>query len=232
MPESLKIFSTYCIPEWIPLIEHHCQRFEFNKKDVIFNIGDKVKGIYFIQKGYVKVESEMNGEYSIIRLAGDGMILGHRGLHRNLYSIRATCLSHTTLSFLPIQLFKSVLMANSNLAMYMIHFLSDELYEAEERNRNLQISDPRRKISLVLLKLAKTFGYTKTEPQKLAFRITRQDLANMTGTTYETVIRTLSLLEKQKFIQLDNKDILIINEKKLLELSASPAMVKRKSKSS
>lgn len=218
MKESLNMFKMHCSPDWIPLIEHHCKKLELKNKEIVFNIGAPVTSIYFIQKGHVKVESEISGELKIIRLAGDGMILGHRGLHRDDYTIRATCLTNTTLTFIPIEIFRSVLRANPDLAMYLINFLSDELNEAEERNRNLQILDPRKKVALTLLKLARSFGYLKSEPQKLAFRISRQDIANMTGTTYETVIRTLSLLEKQKMIILENKDILIVNEKKLDEL--------------
>jgi CRP-like cAMP-binding protein len=218
----MKLLKTYCGKEWHPLIDLHRETIYLTKKSALFNYGDPVKGIYLIRKGQMKIMSGGPGEKErIIRLANDNMIVGHRGLHAESYYIRAVALQDTELEFLPTGIFKSIVAANNKLSGYLIDFLTDELQDAEERMKNLMIGDPKVRIAILLMKLVERFGYRKTEKQKLSFQLSRQDIANMAGTTYETVIRSLSHFEKSGWIAFNGKEILVRKEEALRTLAQS-----------
>lgn len=217
---SNKIFKKYCSEEWLLIFDSHKQILKIKTNQFIFNEGEPVKGIFFIEKGKVKVLSKMGeNNYRIIRLAGQDSILGHRGIHYTKYHFSAETLEDSVLTFIPTNIFLKLLKANPDMALYLINFLASELREAEERLKIMSILDPKKRIALVLLKLIEVFGYSKETPKLLAYTLTRTDIANMANTTYETVIRSLSFLEEKEIIELIGKKILIKDEKKLIKFS-------------
>lgn len=218
---SNKIFKKYCSEEWMLIFDAHKKEIKLNAKKTIFSVGDPVNGIYFIEKGKVKVMTQMSdNDLRIIRLAGNDDILGHRGIHFKTYHIAAETLEDTLLTFLPINVFTKILKANPEMALYLIQFMSEELKEAESRIKFLSIADPKKRIACILVKLIDLFGYSKDKKNLLAFTLKRNDIANMANTTYETVIRSLSYLNDNHYITLDGKNISIKNEKKLRAFSS------------
>jgi CRP/FNR family transcriptional regulator len=200
-----------------------------NAKQRIFNEGDPVKGVYFIETGKVKVLSRFNGKgEKIIRVAGNDMILGHRGINYKYYHISSEALTDTTLTFLPIDIFLKIIKGNPNMAIYLLNFFIEELREAEDRMDSLLNFDPKKRVALVLLKLVDCFGYANKNSTLLSFTLTRADIANMIGTTYETVIRTLAKFEKLNYIELVGKEIAIKNISKLKELAADEGVRKKR----
>ncbi len=104
------------------------------------------------------------------------------------------------------------------MAIYLLDFVIEELREAEERLKGLLIFDPKKRVALILIKLIDCFGYANKSSNLLSYTLSRSDIANMAGTTYETIIRTLASFEKSKFIELVGKEIAIKNEAKLQEI--------------
>lgn len=228
---SIKIFKKHCSREWLPVFELNNQVFEVKAKQRIFSEGEPVKGIYFIEKGKAKVLSKFNDkEEKIIRIASDGAILGHRGINVKKYPISAEALTDSTITFVPIQVFMNILETNSGMAIYLINFMSDELRDSEERMKSLLILDPKIRVAIILVKLIDSFGYDPISKNKLTFTLSRADIANMAGTSYETVIRTLALLKDSELISLENKEIVVLNEKKLRILASEVVSVKQPGK--
>lgn len=226
---SNKLFKKYCSAEWLPIFDMNKSTVHINAKQRIFNEGDPVKGIYFIEKGKVKVLSKFNGKgEKIIRIAGNDMILGHRGINYKHYHISSEALTDTTLTFLPINIFLKIIKANPNMAIYLLNFFIEELREAEDRMDSLLNFDPKKRVALVLLKLIDCFGYANKNTNLLSFTLTRADIANMIGTTYETVIRTLAKFEKLNYIELVGKEIAIKNISKLKEIAADETVRKKR----
>lgn len=221
---SFKLFSKCCSKEWRQIFDANKQTFFFSEGQRIFNEGESVKGIYFVERGMIKVVSRaFDKSEKIIRLASNGMILGHRGLNTKTYPISAEALTESVVTFVPFDIFNTILKANNEMAIYLINFMSEELREAEYRMKNLLILDPKVRIAIILVKLIDIAGYAKGSNKLLAFTLSRTDIANMGGTTYETVIRTLALFKKNKIISLEGKEIAVVNEKKLREIAAGDA---------
>src|SRR5258708_34059437 len=91
-----------CLEEWKPAITAYKKNFYYNKGELILEEGDKVKGIFFVLKGSVKVHKKWGDEKElIIRFAKEGGIFGHRGLGDDaVYPISATALEPTTVCYI------------------------------------------------------------------------------------------------------------------------------------
>ncbi|MDP2385744.1 MAG: Crp/Fnr family transcriptional regulator [Bacteroidota bacterium] len=225
---SNKLFKKYCSNEWLPIFDINKQTIHVRAKQRIFNEGDPVKGVYFIEQGKVKVLSKFNAkDEKIVRIAGNDTILGHRGIHYKHYHISAEALTETTLTFLPIDIFIKIIKANPNMAIYLLDFIIEELREAEERLKGLLIFDPKKRVALILIKLIDCFGYADKNSNLLSYTLSRADIANMAGTTYETIIRTLANFEKLKLIELVGKEIAIKNVTKLQEIVTDKISIKK-----
>lgn len=213
---SNKIFKKYCSEEWLVIYDSNKKELRLKPNEMIFSVGDPVNGIYFIEKGKVKVLTQMGkNDLRIIRLAGNDTILGHRGIHFKTYHIAAETLEDTLLTYLPIDIFIKILKANPEMAMYLINFMSEELKESESRIKFLSISDPKIRVACIIVKLIDLFGYSNDKKGLLSYTLKRSDIANMANTTYETVIRSLSYLCDIHLIALEGKKIIVKNEKKL-----------------
>ena len=218
---SNKLFKKYCSSEWLPIFEINKSTVFVKAKQRIFNEGELIKGIHFIEEGKVKILSLFNGkDEKIIRIASNNTILGHRGIHYKQYHISSEALTDVTLTFLPINIFLKIIKANPKLAVYLLNFIIEELREAEEHLDNVLNFDPKKRVALVILKLIDCFGYGDKNSNLLSYTLSRADIANMIGTTYETVIRTLTSFEKLNLIELVGKEIAIKNVVKLKEIAA------------
>lgn len=213
---SFSLFKKYCNPDGYRDFEINKKLIRVRAKEVIFSQGDEVKGIYFIEHGEVKVLSDFSkGHEKIMRFAGRGTMIGHRGFSAKNYPVSAEALTDTTLAFIPSEVFVKILKSNPDLSVYIIGFMAEELQEAEERMKDLSVLDPKYRLAKIILRLSEVFGFDKEDAKKIGFTPSRKDLANYAGTTYETVIRTLSYFEKTRALELVGKQIRILSEKRL-----------------
>ena len=67
------------------------------------------------------------------------------------------------------------------------------------------------KVVVALLTIIKSFGFSKQDQSLLSYTPSRKDIASLSDTTYETVIRVLGSLEKEKIIHLEGKTIRILD---------------------
>lgn len=215
MPSFLK---QYCSQEWIDFIEFHKSEVTIPKNNIIFHKNDTVKGLYIIEKGKVKVfDIENNEKEKIFRLAGDGEILGHRGIGGDWkYPIYAKTYEDTKLSFIPIKIFNTITKTNPDFTYQLMMFYAEELRNSETKINHLQVKN---RIARSILYNKKIFGTTEHDNTILNFTIPRKDYASIANTTYESVIRTLKELSDEKTISPIGKSIKILNEEALIELA-------------
>jgi CRP/FNR family transcriptional regulator len=209
---SKSIMHEYCSKEWWDIIDANQNVISVKKGKTIFKQGDKVRGIFVVNKGKVKVSViDGNKKERILRFAGDNKILGHRGIAVNAYPITATALTDCTLTFLSNDVFLKLIKTNPDLCLYLINFLAEEIRETENRLVNLLQLEVKERMASIIVTLAESFGFDENEPTKLSYTLSRKDFASISGATYETVIRTLFKLQTSKLISLIGKDIHITN---------------------
>ena len=205
-----------CLAEWIPALDANRKSYHFRKGERLFSEGDNLKGMYFIIKGLVKVHKKWGDDKELIlRIAGDGDIVGHRGLGADLiYPVSGTALEPTEVCFVDLDFFNSTLKVNQDLLFGLMMFFAAELKESEKRMRNLAHMTVKGRIANALLFLKNKFGVTPEGAINLL--LSRQDLASYTGTTYETLFRVMNELAEENAISMNGKSIVVNSEDILL----------------
>lgn len=204
-------FCKLSLKEWLPAIDANRQMQQFKKGEVIFKEGEEVKGMYFIYEGMAKVHKKWGDDKElIVRFAKKGDIIGHRGLGNDiLYPVSGTALEPLTACFIDLDFFKSSLRVNHDLTYQLMLFFAEELQESEKKMRNMAHMPVKDRVINALLKIQEKFGTNNEGFAHLT--ITKQDIANFAGTTYETVFRVMNELVEEKVIKVSGKTFGILD---------------------
>jgi CRP-like cAMP-binding protein/CheY-like chemotaxis protein len=182
----------------------------YKKKDDIYREGSYPKGIYFINKGKIKTYQTNNaGKELITGLHKEGDFFGYLSLLKDeKYSSSAATLEESEIYMIPKEDFFSLIYKNADVSKKFIEILSDNLRENEKQLVKLAYNSVRKRVAEALVKLSDK--YKKNDDETFSINIAREDLANMVGTATETVIRTLSEFKDDKFIEVFNGTIKIL----------------------
>lgn len=203
------------LKEWWEAIDIKRNSIYVKKGQKFINEGSEMPGVFFIQKGFVKVHKHWGDREMIVRFTKEGEIVGHRAISsENLLSpISATAMQDSVLCFIELNFFKTLLKTNSTFAYELMMFYANELQWSEQKMGSLVHLSVKERFVVNLIYLINYFGLD--EENILKIELTKTDLAAYIGTTYETVYRTISELENDKIISFRNKIVKIINLEKL-----------------
>jgi CRP/FNR family transcriptional regulator len=159
----------------------------------------------------------MHPKELIVRFAGPGDIIGHRGLgEKKNYPVSATALEDTTVCFVSEDFLESCFRANPALTYRFMQFYAIELQKAEKRMRDLAHMEVKGRLASALLDILAKFGLNREG--FISMPISRHDIASYAGTTYETLFKLFNELKKENLIATSGKFIKIKNAVKLQQL--------------
>lgn len=218
--DFLEFLGDYCSEEWVLLVKSYIKTVNYKKASRIFNEGDPVKAVYFINTGKVKVVSHFDLDNErILRLSNPGDFLGHRAFKSLKFPISSIALEEAQVTIIPIDIFIKLVKANPELAIYLLEFFANDLRKTEERMINIIHNDVIVRLGVILCMLIDAYGYENEKSKRLSFMLSRSDLANFAGTVYESVIRNLAKLEEMGLVKNVGKNMIILKEKELRKFS-------------
>jgi len=191
----------------------------FNTGEFVFWDGDDPNWFYIVAEGRVKVfKHSSSGKDFIIAFFGPGEVFGEVAVFENKpYPASAQAVAETRALGIKREEFLSFLATRSEVALRIINVLGERLRDAQGRLRDLAGERVEQRLSRTLLMLSSKLGAT------LPF--TRQEIADMSGTTIETAIRVMSLLKDRGIISSVRGETVILDETKLRLLSEGPPQV-------
>lgn len=211
-------FCRLCLKEWLPAIELNRKTFVLKKGETLFEEGELVTGIYFVYNGKLKVHKRWGDKELIVRFAGQGAIVGHRGLGiANIYPVSATAIEPSMVCFIDMEFFLTTLKVNNDFTYQLMMFFAEELQVSERKMRNLAHMSVKGRVAQALLTLKERFGLTADGYIDIV--LSRQDLASFAGTTYETVFRIMNELIQDNIVKVTGKSISIIDDDKMSHLT-------------
>ena len=219
-----KLIAEHCSPEWQELLRERNTVLTFRKGEHIFTDGQVATHMFMIHRGRVKVAMRhAEGSERIIRVAGDGEVLGHRAIgDKPVYTATVIALSETRVNSIPMPLFLSTLRANNLFCYHFLLYFTEEMRQLDQDMRDQMELDVTQRVAKTLLRNQDTFGFDEKDKRKFAFTLSRKDIASMAGTTYESVIRTLADFQDRGIIKLVGKEIRLL-KKRELERMLSPS---------
>ena len=97
------------------------------------------------------------------------------------------------------------------IAIALLEELAVRIRKSDQQIESLSLSDSEQRIGITLIRLAEESGTIKRGDVTVQNLPYQQDIANMAGTSRETVSRTLKLLEDKKLVKRNGSDITIFN---------------------
>ncbi len=188
---------------------------QFKKNQVIYYEGDKGNGIYLLLNGKVKtVKMEEDGRELMTAILNADDYLGIQAMFANeCYSDTAVALEDSTICLIPRESIDQLLNLYPDVAREFIKLLSNNIREKEDQLLQLAYHSVRKRMAEAILKMDKQRGHSAE-----GFKITREDLAALSGMATETVSRTLSDFKEEGLIEKKGSNIKVLDSNRLSKM--------------
>ncbi|KSV62057.1 Crp/Fnr family transcriptional regulator [Sinorhizobium sp. Sb3] len=173
------------------------------QNEAVFEQGAQADFFFLLLHGRLKVtQVTKDGQQIIVRVVNPGDLFGFaRALQRRDYPGTATAATESLVLAWPTELWNVFVEKNPHLAVNAMHTIGQRLDEAHTRIREMSTEEVERRVAHTVLRLAEQAGKPDGGGIRIDFPISRQDIAEMTGTTLHTVSRILSAWEGQGLVQ-------------------------------
>ena len=184
----------------------------YNKDELIFNIGQSSEDIFVIEKGRVKIGRAIeDGKDILIAILEENDIFGEMiiagELLRKDYAVAMD--DHTVVKSVTFSEMKEIIHLSPEINHTIFQLLGRRIRRTESRLSALILKDARTRIVDFLKELAEEKGRKVGFETMIKNHFTHKDIANLTGTSRQTVTTTLNALRGQNIINFDRRRILI-----------------------
>jgi len=187
-----------------------CPERRFRKGSTIFAPGDPPDALYVLTSGLVTLSHlSESGQESILRVFGPGDVFGELLLTVTVRPFLATALTDCVVTAIPAKTFLHLLSAIPRIGFNFISILSRHLTEMALDRAESSHKWSLQRLALTLLKLGATHGVEKKAGTAIDLPLTHQILADMIGTSRETVTRDLGRLKQQGVVSQRGRTFLI-----------------------
>jgi CRP/FNR family transcriptional regulator, cyclic AMP receptor protein len=210
-PQSLEAFERIKFPSALP------------KSSVLFVEGQVPRGIYLLCRGRVKLSvNSSDGKTMILKIAEPGEVLGMHAVVSNLpYELTAETVQPCQVVFIKRDDFQKFLEEHGSACLQAAQHLSESCHNAYDMIRSIGLShSASEKLARMLLELGSEGEKTK-DGIRVKLALTHEEIAQVIGTSRETVTRLLGGFRKQQMAILRGSTLLIKNKAGLEKLVGS-----------
>ncbi len=199
------------------LLDENSVNITYKKKEVICKQGGFVSHIMYVESGLAKVFID-NGENSLVlRIIPGGAFLGLATIseEHNTYQYSSQAYIDTEIKQIDVKIFRQLVHQNTAFAREVIDILSSNSIQIYGRFFCLTHKQAYGRLADILLCLAdRVFKASEFD-----LPLSRKDLADLSGMSSETVIRMLKKFHEDSLIEMDGKNLKIIDYNRLKRIS-------------
>ncbi len=194
----------------------------YRKKEDIFSEGDPPEWFYIVSKGKVKITKlSHEGKEIILEIISPTDIFGGVAVIRGFpYPANAVAMEDSEVLRISRKNLMRLVDRFPNLMYCIALQLGDRMKSSYDSLKNIALERVEARIAALLLKLAGKVGVETKTGVLIDMRLTKQDVADMVGTTVETSIRTFSKFKKEGLVADSDGKIVIKDREGLAELSS------------
>jgi CRP-like cAMP-binding protein len=187
----------------------------------VFTEGDVARWFYLVRSGHVKiVRHSRTGKDVVLELLGPGEIFGGVAvIEKRLYPASAQATEPTVVLKIPADPVIALAERHPAFIKEMALMIGRRLRAAHDSVASLAVDPVEARLAATLLRLAKREGTRSDKSVTLPFHLTRQSLADMTGTTVETAIRILSRWLRDGLLEDDGGRLVLADQEGLSALA-------------
>jgi CRP-like cAMP-binding protein len=189
----------------------------YPKGSVVFSQGENAHSFFVLLHGRLRVtQTTPAGEQIVVRFVAPGDMFGvAMALRRDTYPGTATAVIDSLALIWPSSAWAGLMANNPAFAANALETVGNRLQEAHARLREISTEDVERRIAHAVLRLAQEAGRDTGEGQLIDFPVSRQDIAEMTGTTLHTVSRIMSAWEAAGLVESGRRRIVVCDAARL-----------------
>jgi len=186
--------------------------------EAVFRQGQEADQFYVLLHGRLRVtQVTPEGQQIIVRMVNPGDLFGiAKALRRPDYPGTAMAVSESVALGWPMSQWEVLIERCPGMAVNAMQTIGIRLQEAHTRLREMATEEVERRVAHAVLRLAQQAGKKEDGGVRIDFPISRQDIAEMTGTTLHTVSRILSAWETAELVEGGRQKLLVRDAHRLL----------------
>ncbi|MEE3195820.1 MAG: Crp/Fnr family transcriptional regulator [Candidatus Neomarinimicrobiota bacterium] len=210
--ESVPIFSDLSKSDLTKISDRMTHR-TFTKNQMILLEDDLGQTFFVIATGSVKITRlSDDGREVILAMLGEADFFGEMSLlDGDGRSANVVALESSEVLTLARNEFLDILEQYPRISICLLEELTNRLRKSDQQIESLSLSDVEQRIGITLIRLAEELGTIKQGSVKIKNLPFQQDIANMAGTSRETVSRTFKLLEEKGLLSRQGRQLVIYN---------------------
>lgn len=179
---------------------------KFPRGGIVFAKGDSGDTLFIVKEGTVKLVSVSGrGAETILHILPPGAIFGEILYSEDRRAFTAVAGKNSVVAALPKQTLEQLLSAIPAFSMSFIRMLSCRLAKVEKEYAGFGHTWSYHRLAKVLLQLAEEHGVRTQRGATLSIRLTHEDLANLIGTTRETVTTQMGRFRRLGMVRREGK---------------------------
>jgi CRP/FNR family transcriptional regulator len=198
-------------------LEALAQERKFEKGDSLFIEGDAPENVWFILDGEVKVFKEYpSGKSAIMGIYGKGDTIAIVAvIDGKKYPASCQAVQKGRAAVMKRADAMRCITTNPTVALEVMMDLSNRLRTMTAHLGSMSVQSVIRRLSTFLLRLADQIGVKKEKAIHVELFLTRKELAECIGTSFEVAVRCLSKLKEEGVLEIEGKKLIIFDMKKL-----------------
>ncbi|NLO88989.1 MAG: Crp/Fnr family transcriptional regulator [Clostridia bacterium] len=214
--KKIPIFS-HLTEEELKKVDEITKVRKYRKNMIIFIEGEYGNELYFIKKGSVKISKLLeDGSEKILHFLKEGDIFAEvLLLGGGEYPATAEAIEDAEIGIIENELLEELLRKNGEITLKILKVMAERLRRAQYHIRDLALRDAYGRLTSVLLDLGEEYGEKTQRGVKISLKLSQQQLANLVGTSRETVARILGVWRKEGIIKVNNQFIEILDINRL-----------------
>src|SRR6185436_8350712 len=183
--------------------------------------GEDVHSFFVLLHGHVRAsKTTPAGQQIVVRYVAPGETFGvATAIGLAQYPATATAVDDSVVLAWPSAAWPRLAARHPSLAANALQTVGSRLQETHARVIEMSTQQVERRVAHALLRLARQAGRKVEQGVEIDFPISRQDIAEMTGTTLHTVSRTLSAWESQGLIESGRQRVVLRDPHRLFTLA-------------
>lgn len=193
----------------------------YRARQVVYLPGDRAQGVFFLAQGRVKISKvTRDGKELTLAYRTNGDFFGEPCLlEGGPREEMAEAMEATTAIEVDRETLDRALAANGAAAYWFARALIARRKDLESRVEQLIFKDVGAKLAELLLELGQSHGIEDNRGLVVGLKITHQEMANLIGSTRETVSLTLSQFKKKGLIQSEGRRVILADREGLRALA-------------
>ncbi|MHA2621486.1 MAG: Crp/Fnr family transcriptional regulator [bacterium JZ-2024 1] len=183
----------------------------FRKGQILFYEGQDPTGVYCIFQGHIKVyQSSPTGQEHLLYLSGPGNVVGFSAiLSGQKFSATAEAMDDVVACFIERRHLERAIAEIPSLSREILRTLAQEIQDLRRQTGDLALRSATQRFAGVLVMLNESVGRDDNGERVVDLELTRKELADMIGTTQETLIRILSQMRDSGLVQVDRSRLIL-----------------------